>query len=192
MRSTKTIDDLFNHINAIGDAELKQMSDDIVIQHTAILNNTRRLCLDAYPSLFEDDLTLSTPLVVGEVRHLTVTKHRIVYYPHQLKYSTYMGWKSVHNYLDKFANTLDFLTSEYLTAASVAEILNIQSPLVITSWLEGGKFPGSRHRASGRWKFSRHAVFRIKAHLDGIKDRNRRGDLAPPDRGDIGPLPPPF
>ena len=73
---------------------------------------------------------------------------------------------------------------ETLTSSEAARLLGLSSPNTVKNWLAGGYFPGAFQTAGGHWRFPRHEVEAVKRRMEELRDRNRRGDLAPPDSDD--------
>ena len=76
---------------------------------------------------------------------------------------------------------------EILTSSQAAKLLGLSSPNPVKNWLAGGSFPGAFQTDGGHWRFPRHEVEAVKRHMEALRDRNRRGDLAPPDDDDSTP-----
>lgn len=88
-----------------------------------------------------------------------------------------------------------FRPRKALTSGQVAAVLGVSSPNTVKNWLEAGQFPGAFQTAGGHWRFPSEEVEAVKARMDALAERNRRGDLTPPDvdgddpdDGDSGPL----
>jgi excisionase family DNA binding protein len=73
---------------------------------------------------------------------------------------------------------------ETLTSSETAKLLGLSSPNTVKNWLAGGYFPGAFQTAGGHWRFPRREVEAVKRRMDDLRDRNRRGDLTPPDSKD--------
>ena len=71
-----------------------------------------------------------------------------------------------------------------LTSKEAANMLGITSINTIKNWMEGGEFPGAYQTPGGHWRFPLKEVEAIKARLEGLAQRNREGNLEPPDLGD--------
>lgn len=82
-----------------------------------------------------------------------------------------------------------FEPKEFLTSTEAASLLGLSSPNTVKNWLAGGRFPGAYQTAGGHWRFPRHEVEAALRRMEALRDRNRRGDIAPPDEDDDGPLP---
>jgi excisionase family DNA binding protein len=75
-----------------------------------------------------------------------------------------------------------------LTSTEAAKILGLSSPNTVKNWLAGGHFPGAFQTAGGHWRFPPDEVEAMKRRMEVLRDRNRRGDLAPDDTdGTSGP-----
>jgi excisionase family DNA binding protein len=81
---------------------------------------------------------------------------------------------------------------EALTSSQAAALLGVSSANTVKNWLEGGNFPGAFKTAGGHWRFYRDEVEAAKSRMDELREKNRRGDLTPPDGGDEDDLPPPL
>ena len=73
---------------------------------------------------------------------------------------------------------------ETLTSSEAARLLGLSSPNTVKNWLAGGYFPGAFQTAGGHWRFPCQEVEAVKRRMEELRDRNRRGDLAPPDSDD--------
>ena len=82
-----------------------------------------------------------------------------------------------------------FEPKELLTSTEAARLLGLSSPNTVKNWLAGGHFPGAYQTAGGHWRFPRKEVEAVQARLEGLRDRNRRGDLSLPDQDDDGSPP---
>lgn len=76
-----------------------------------------------------------------------------------------------------------------LTSREAAAMLGISSANTVKNWLAGGHFPGAFQTPGGHWRFLRAEVEAVKARMADLRERNRRGDIAPPDSDDE-PTPP--
>lgn len=74
-----------------------------------------------------------------------------------------------------------FRPRKALTSGQAAAVLGVSSPNTVKNWLEAGQFPGATQTAGGHWRFPVEEVEAVKARMDALAERNRRGDLAPPD-----------
>ncbi len=83
-----------------------------------------------------------------------------------------------------------FRPRKALTSGQAAELLGVSSPNTVKNWLEAGQFRGAYQTAGGHWRFPVEEVEAVKARLDALAERNRRGDLAPPDQDDEEDGPP--
>ena len=79
---------------------------------------------------------------------------------------------------------------EVLTSSQAAALLGVSSPKTVKNWLRGGYFPSAIQTPGGHWRFPRDEVESVKRQLEETRDRNRRGDLTPPDLGDDDSSPP--
>jgi len=81
---------------------------------------------------------------------------------------------------------------EPLTSGQAAALLGVSSPNTVKNWLEAGHFPGAFKTAGGHWRFLRSEVEAVKERMDALREKNRRGDLTPPDEDDADypPQPP--
>lgn len=80
---------------------------------------------------------------------------------------------------------------EVLTSGQAAAVLGVSSANTVKNWLEAGHFPGAFKTAGGHWRFYLDEVEAVKARIEGLRERNLRGDLTPPDdEGDEYPPPP--
>lgn len=70
---------------------------------------------------------------------------------------------------------------DVLTSSQAAELLGVSSPNTVKNWLKGGAFPGAFQTPGGHWRFPREEVEAVKTRMDDLRERNRRGDLLPPD-----------
>lgn len=77
-----------------------------------------------------------------------------------------------------------------LTSGQAAAVLGVASPNTVKNWLESGRFPGAYQTAGGHWRFPADEVEAAKARMEALAERNRRGDLAPPDLDDAEDGPP--
>lgn len=73
---------------------------------------------------------------------------------------------------------------ETLTSSEAAALLGLSSANTVKNWLAGGYFPGAFQTRGGHWRFLRAEVEAVKARMADLRERNRRGDLAPPDADD--------
>lgn len=73
---------------------------------------------------------------------------------------------------------------EPLTAPEAAKILGVSSPNTVKNWLEGGHFPGAYRTMGGHWRFPLAEVLAVKARMEALREKNRTGDLSPPDCDD--------
>lgn len=73
---------------------------------------------------------------------------------------------------------------DVLTSGQAASLLGVSSPNTVKNWLEAGHFPGAFTTAGGHWRFPREEVLAVRARMDTLRDKSRRGDLTPPDTGD--------
>ena len=80
--------------------------------------------------------------------------------------------------------------AEVLTSTEAAELLGVSSANTVKNWLAGGQFPGAFQTQGGHWRFLREEVEAVKARMDELREKNRRGDLTPPDEADEASLPP--
>jgi excisionase family DNA binding protein len=71
-----------------------------------------------------------------------------------------------------------------LTSSQAAKLLGLSSSNTVKNWLAGGYFPGAFQTAGGHWRFPRREVEAVKRRIAELRDRNGRGDLAPPDADD--------
>lgn len=76
-----------------------------------------------------------------------------------------------------------------LTAPAAAKLLGVSSPNTVKNWLEGGHFPGAYRtmggsKMGGHWRFPRADVLAVKARMEALREKNRAGDLSPPDCDD--------
>lgn len=83
-----------------------------------------------------------------------------------------------------------FRPRKALTSGQAAAALGVSSPNTVKNWLEAGQFPGAYQTAGGHWRFPVDEVDAVKARMDALAERNRRGDLTPPDVDDEGGDPP--
>lgn len=67
-----------------------------------------------------------------------------------------------------------------LTSPQAAALLGV-SPNTVKNWFNGGHFPGASRTPGGHWRFRRSEVLAVKQRMDMLRDKNQRGDLAPPD-----------
>jgi excisionase family DNA binding protein len=81
---------------------------------------------------------------------------------------------------------------ETLTSGQAAALLGVSSANTVKNWLEAGLFPGAFKTAGGHWRFDRDEVAAVKSRMDDLREKNRRGDLTPPDTGDEDSPPPPL
>lgn len=81
---------------------------------------------------------------------------------------------------------------ETLTSGQAAALLGVSSANTVKNWLEAGHFPGAFKTAGGHWRFYRDEVEAVKSRMDELREKNRRGDLTPPDTGDEDYPPPPL
>jgi excisionase family DNA binding protein len=81
---------------------------------------------------------------------------------------------------------------ETLTTGQAAAILGVASANTVKNWLEGGHFPGAFKTAGGHWRFYLDEVEAVKARMEELAEKNRRGDLTPPDAEDEDYPPPPL
>jgi excisionase family DNA binding protein len=81
---------------------------------------------------------------------------------------------------------------ETLTSGQAAALLGVSSANTVKNWLEAGHFPGTFKTAGGHWRFCRDEVEAVKSRMDELHEKNRRGDLTPPDNGDEDYPPPPL
>lgn len=80
--------------------------------------------------------------------------------------------------------------ADALTSGQAATLLGVSSPNTVKNWLEAGHFPGAFKTAGGHWRFLRKEVEAAKERMDALREKNRAGDLTPPDSdGDLPPLP---
>jgi excisionase family DNA binding protein len=68
-----------------------------------------------------------------------------------------------------------------LTSSEAAALLGVSSANTVKNWLAGGFFPGAYQTRGGHWRFLRAEVEAVKARVGELRERNRRGDLAPTD-----------
>ncbi len=78
---------------------------------------------------------------------------------------------------------------ETLTSSEAAALLGLSSANTVKNWLAAGYFPGAFQTRGGHWRFLRAEVEAVKARMADMGERNRRGDLAPPDAADDSPPP---
>lgn len=83
-----------------------------------------------------------------------------------------------------------FRPRKALTSGQAAAVLGVSSPNTVKNWLEAGQFPGATQTAGGHWRFPVEEVEAVKARMDALAERNRRGNLAPPDLDDEDDGPP--
>jgi len=76
-----------------------------------------------------------------------------------------------------------------LTSGQAAALLGVSSPNTVKNWLEAGHFPGACKTTGGHWCFLRADVEAVKARMDVLRERNRRGDMTPPEHDDDAPRP---
>lgn len=76
-----------------------------------------------------------------------------------------------------------------LTSGQAATLLGVSSPNTVKNWLEAGHFPGAFKTAGGHWRFLRGDVEAVKAQMEVLREKNRTGDIAPPDLEDDYPPP---
>lgn len=81
------------------------------------------------------------------------------------------------------------LPKDTLTSAEAAKLLGLASPNTVKNWLAGGHFPGAYQTRGGHWRFPRAEVEVVKQRMEALRERNRRGDLAPPEQDDDGTPP---
>jgi hypothetical protein len=81
------------------------------------------------------------------------------------------------------------MSSKDLTTTQAANLLGVTSPATMKNWLEGGNFPGAYLTSEGYWAFPLVGVLEAKARMDEIREKNRTGDLSPPDCDDDLDLP---
>ena len=91
---------------------------------------------------------------------------------------------------DLVARLEEHRPQEVLTSGQAAALLGLSSANTVKNWLEGGYFPGAFKTAGGHWRFLRDEVEAVKARMDALREKNRRGDLTPPDTGDEYAPPP--
>jgi predicted DNA-binding transcriptional regulator AlpA len=68
-----------------------------------------------------------------------------------------------------------------LTSKQAAELLGVASANTVKNWLKGGYFPEAYQTPGGHWRFLRSEVLDVRARMDDLRDKNRRGDITPPD-----------
>ena len=78
---------------------------------------------------------------------------------------------------------------DMLTSMAAARLLGLASANTVKNWLAGGHFPGAFQTRGGHWRFPRGEVEAVKRRMEQLRERNRRGDLAPPDASDTPPPP---
>jgi excisionase family DNA binding protein len=78
-----------------------------------------------------------------------------------------------------------------LTSQQAASLLGVASANTVKNWLEGGHFPGAFQTPGGHWRFPRADVEAVKMRMEGLRSRNRHGDLKPVG-GDEDSLHPPL
>ena len=81
---------------------------------------------------------------------------------------------------------------EALTSGQAAALLGVSSANTVKNWLKGGHFPGAFQTAGGHWRFLRDEVEAVRSRMEALREKNRRGDLTPPDASDESPPPPPL
>jgi excisionase family DNA binding protein len=74
-----------------------------------------------------------------------------------------------------------------LSSGQAAALLGVSSPNTVKNWLESGHFPGAFKTTGGHWRFLRAEIEAVRARMDVLRDRNRRGELMPPEHDDDDP-----
>ncbi|MGE0328770.1 MAG: helix-turn-helix domain-containing protein [Polyangiaceae bacterium] len=72
-------------------------------------------------------------------------------------------------------------TRALLSSGQAAALLGVASTNTVKNWLESGFFPNAFQTAGGHWRFPRGDVEAAKQRIDELRERNRTGDLTPPD-----------
>jgi excisionase family DNA binding protein len=70
---------------------------------------------------------------------------------------------------------------EVLTSSQAAEVLGVSSANTVKNWLKSGMFSGAYQTDGGHWRFPRREVEEVRARMEELREKNARGDLAPPD-----------
>lgn len=79
---------------------------------------------------------------------------------------------------------LAFRPRRSMTSGEAAALLGVSSRNTVKNWLEGGFFPGAYKTPGGHWRFLRDEVESVKARMDELREKNRRGEVAPPEEDD--------
>lgn len=74
-----------------------------------------------------------------------------------------------------------------LSSGQAARALGVSSPNTVKNWLHAGRFPGAFQTAGGHWRFPADEVEAIRKRMLELAERNRAGDLTPPDTTDDEP-----
>ncbi len=71
--------------------------------------------------------------------------------------------------------------SEALTSSEAAEVLGVSSRNTVKNWMKGGMFPGAYQTEGGHWRFPREEVEKTRARMEKLQDKNKQGDVEPPE-----------
>jgi len=93
---------------------------------------------------------------------------------------------------DLVARLVASAQADTLSSTQVASLLGVASANTVKNWLEGGHFPGAFQTPGKHWRFPREDVEAVKMRMEGLRDRNRRGDLMPDDGDESSSIHPPL